>query len=135
MTFIKPAALTLLVMAFLSCARTEEKPKLTAQNGTPTPTALLPLDTPTTAPATPAPPVRDPKAKYGDASGTITKLNFKLGSVELKHGDIKGIMPAMQMEFYVKDKAMMDGLAVGEKVDFTLEEKGSDETIVSITKK
>ena len=56
------------------------------------------------------------------------------GSVELKHEEIKDLMPAMQMEFFVKDKKILEGLKVGDKVDFVIEYKHPQETITSIKK-
>ena len=44
-------------------------------------------------------------------------------------------MPAMIMEFYVKDRSMLDGIKVGDLVDFTIEEKGSTEIISELKKK
>lgn len=75
--------------------------------------------------------------KDGDykGSGKVTKINNELGSVEMDHGDIPGLMPAMRMEFYVSDKAMLEGLAVGDNVDFTILHKGGTETITKLTKK
>jgi len=73
------------------------------------------------------------KAFYsGQSTGIVTKINMTIGSVELNHKDIPGIMPAMIMEFYVKDKRMLRGLKVGDKVSFTLEAK--NEVIIAITK-
>jgi len=66
--------------------------------------------------------------------GIVTKINLELGSVGLDHEEIKGVMPAMQMEFYVSDKKLLDGLKVGDKVDFVLRYKDSTETIVNIKK-
>ena len=43
-------------------------------------------------------------------------------------------MPPMIMEFFVKDKAILKGLAVGDNVDFVLEYKHPAETVVSVTK-
>ena len=43
-------------------------------------------------------------------------------------------MPPMIMEFYVKDKAILDGLKVGDSVNFVLEYKHPAETIVSLKK-
>lgn len=78
-----------------------------------------------------------PEPKDGDylGDGTITKINMQLGSVEMDHGEIPGLMPAMRMEFYVSDKAFLDGLAVGDRIDFTILYKGGTETITKITKK
>lgn len=69
-----------------------------------------------------------------NGKGTVTKIDLNPGSVELNHENIEGLMPAMQMEFYVTDKALLKGLAVGDKVDFVIEYKGGRETINSITK-
>ena len=30
-------------------------------------------------------------------------------------------MPAMEMEFHVKDKQLLEGIAVGDRVEFTVE--------------
>ena len=40
----------------------------------------------------------------------------------------------MRMEFFVTDKKMLDGLTVGDKVDFVLRYKHPTETIVKISK-
>ena len=66
--------------------------------------------------------------------GTITKINIELGSVEMDHEEIKGVMPPMRMEFYVTDKKMLDGVTLGDSVDFTLLYKDGTETINSIKK-
>lgn len=87
--------------------------------------------TPASAPVT-APSI--PKDGNYDGRGEITKINLALGSVELKHEEIKDLMPPMQMEFFVKDKAMLKGLAVGDRVDFVVEYKHPTEIITSIKK-
>lgn len=43
-------------------------------------------------------------------------------------------MPAMRMEFFVKEKSLLKGLKVGDKVDFTLEAKDSSEVVSEIKK-
>jgi Cu/Ag efflux protein CusF len=74
------------------------------------------------------------KAFYaGHSTGIVTKINRTIGSVELNHKDIPGIMPAMIMEFYVKDKRMLRGLKVGDTVSFTLEAR--NEVITAIAKR
>lgn len=75
------------------------------------------------------------KIRLFDGSGKITKINLELGSVELDHKEIKGLMPAMTMEFYVSDKKMLDDLKVGDQADFVLEDNAGAERIVSIRKK
>ena len=108
------------VFAFSACEKSvsETKPQnvKAAQTATLIPTPLIPKD-----------------GNY-DGKGTVTKINNELGSVEVNHQDIKDLMPAMQMEFYVKDKALLKGLAVGDKVDFVVEYKHPTEIISAIKK-
>jgi len=53
--------------------------------------------------------------------GVVKGLNPKVPSIEIDHDEIKDLMPAMQMEFHVKDKSLLDGLAVEDKIEFTVE--------------
>ncbi|MFT3743947.1 MAG: copper-binding protein [Pyrinomonadaceae bacterium] len=66
--------------------------------------------------------------------GIVTKIDNALGSVELDHEAVPGLMPAMRMEFFVADKAMLGGLALDDKVDFTILYKGGTETITKLNK-
>lgn len=77
-----------------------------------------------------------PEPKDGDyfGKGTVTKIDLNIVSVEMDHEAIEGLMPAMRMEFYVSDKALLNGLALGDKVDFTILYKGGTETITKIGK-
>jgi Cu(I)/Ag(I) efflux system periplasmic protein CusF len=86
--------------------------------------------------ATPAPMKTPFVPKNGDyfGKGKITKINNDLGSVELDHEEIKDVMPAMQMEFFVSDKALLKGLKLGDEVDFTLRYNNGQETIIAINK-
>lgn len=86
--------------------------------------------------ATPSPIPTGMTPKDGDynGKGVVTKINLELGSVELDHEDIKDMMPAMKMEFYVTDKKQLDGLKVGDKVEFVLRYKAHTETIIDIKK-
>ena len=82
-------------------------------------------------------PLKTPyRPKNGDypGHGKITKINNELGSVELDHEDIPDVMPAMKMEFFVTDKAMLKGLKVGDSANFTLRYKDDQEYIVAISK-
>jgi Cu/Ag efflux protein CusF len=75
-----------------------------------------------------------PKDGNYNGRGEITKINNELGSVELKHEEIKDLMPPMQMEFFVKNKALLKNLEVGDRVDFVVEYKHPTEVITSIKK-
>lgn len=75
-----------------------------------------------------------PADGYYKGDGTVTKINNELGSVEIDHGEIAGLMPPMKMEFSVTDKAMLEGLSVGETVTFMIEYRQGAEKIASIEK-
>ena len=54
-------------------------------------------------------------------TGIVRSIDPKFPSVEIDHGEIKGLMPAMTMEFFVADKSLLDRLKPGDRVEFTLE--------------
>lgn len=93
-----------------------------------------PSASPTPTSASPVPTTATPKDGNYNGKGKVTKINIQIGSVELDHEEITGLMPRMIMEFYVKDKALLNGLAVGDSVDFVIEYKHPGETITSIKK-
>jgi Cu/Ag efflux protein CusF len=84
----------------------------------------------------PTPASRGSVPKDGEYSGTgvVTNVNTGLSSIELDHEEIKDLMPAMKMEFFVSDKKLLDELKVGDKVDFVIRYKDPTETIVGIKK-
>lgn len=154
-SFAAPALLA--VLMFAACSKQTESPVAPDSNTNSTvatspsplssPSPLLspsPLSSPSPQPAKPgstktaaAP---QPEVRHFTGVGVITKIvtEPKYGnqpSVELDHEDIEGLMPAMIMEFYVKDKALLNNLKVGDKVAFTIEEKGGSEIVSAIKKK
>jgi Cu(I)/Ag(I) efflux system protein CusF len=55
-------------------------------------------------------------------SGEIRKIDRDNKKITLKHGAIKNLdMPGMTMVFQVKDASLLDGLAVGNVVQFSAE--------------
>ena len=62
-----------------------------------------------------------PKVETYHGTGTVVSTNPKFPSVELDHQEIVGLMPAMTMEFYVKDVSMLTDLKRGDKVEFTIQ--------------
>ena len=102
----------------LACAKTEVKPNNSA------------------SPQTQSTQTSSSGPKNGDypGKGKVTKINISAGSVELDHEEIKGVMPAMRMEFYVSDKELLKALEVGDQTDFLLRYKDGQETIIAITK-
>jgi len=75
-----------------------------------------------------------PKDDTYKGHGMVTRVSNDLGSIEVEHDDIPGLMPAMKMEFYVKDKAMLNGIFANDEVNFVIEYKQGQEKIASITK-
>jgi len=79
------------------------------------------------APATPSGPAAAVQTNTYHGIGVVKALytNPKAPAIEIDHGDINGLMPAMQMEFPVTDPSLLNGIAVNDQIDFTiLAEKG-----------
>jgi len=67
------------------------------------------------------------------AAGVVKKLDAAKGTATIAHGPVKDLnWPAMTMAFKVKDKALLDKLAVDKKIDFTLAQEGKDYVITSV---
>jgi Cu/Ag efflux protein CusF len=88
---------------------------------------------------TKAPPPSGPAAAVQTMSyqgvGVVKGLNPKLPAIEINHEDIVGLMPAMQMEFPVTDRALLNGLAINDHIDFTIENAAGNMRITAIKKK
>jgi len=67
--------------------------------------------------------------------GVVKSINLKGPAIELDHGDIEGLMPAMQMEFPVTDASLLNGIAVNDPVDFTIEAAKGEMKVTAIKKK
>ena len=75
------------------------------------------------------------KSNLSMATAEIRKIDLENKKITLKHGEIKNLdMPSMTMVFVVKDTAMLDKLAAGDKVMFTADKVGSAFTVMSIEK-
>ena len=55
------------------------------------------------------------------ATGVVKSLNPSVPSIEIEHGDIQGLMPAMKMDFYLQDRSLLNGLAAEDRIQFTIE--------------
>jgi protein SCO1 len=94
-------------------------------------TVEKPASTPTPA-SGPAAAVQSNQYK---AEGIVKAINPKGPAIEIDHGDIEGLMPAMQMEFPVTDANLLNGLAVNDRIDFTVENATDGMKVVAIKKK
>jgi Cu/Ag efflux protein CusF len=74
-------------------------------------------------------------AQTPSATGEVTKLDKAGGRVTLKHGEIKNLdMPPMTMAYRVRDRKMLDEVAVGDRVRFAVERIDGQYTVVMISK-
>ena len=75
------------------------------------------------------------ETKSGHGSGTVTKIDAASGEVTLQHGPVTELgWPAMTMTFSGK-RGTMDGLKVGDKVDFTFDWDSKTGRLTSIAKR
>ena len=76
------------------------------------------------------------KAQTHHASGTVTKVDPAKGSMTVAHGAVQSMnWPAMSMTFKLKDKAMLDKIKQGDKVEFSFVQSGKagkDYTITEV---
>ena len=67
--------------------------------------------------------------------GVVKSIDPKRPAIEIDHGDIEGLMPAMQMEFPVTDASLLNGIAVNDRIDFTIEAAKGEMKVIAIKKK
>jgi Cu(I)/Ag(I) efflux system periplasmic protein CusF len=66
------------------------------------------------------------------AKGIVKKIDAKAGTVSLEHQAVKSLnWPAMTMTFKVQDKALLEKLNEGKKVEVEFEQRGKDYVITS----
>jgi len=113
-----------LVIATLLLITSCRKQEQVAQTSQPTPAATIPAR----PPGYPPPEMNRPYP----ATGVVVLINRKEGWIEINHDEIKGLMPAMQMEFWVKDKSLFDNARAGDRVDFTIVETEKGEYLTEL---
>ena len=74
-------------------------------------------------------------AKTGNGEGVVRAVDPVANHLTLEHGEVPGLMKAMTMDYDVADAALLDGLAPGDAVRFTLREDGGRYTVVAIEEK
>lgn len=75
---------------------------------------------------------KDAKTDRHVAKGTVKSVDAKAGTVTLDHEPVKSMnWPAMSMTFKVRDKALMEKLGQGKKVEVKFEQRGKDYVITS----
>jgi Cu/Ag efflux protein CusF len=74
-------------------------------------------------------------AQSPSTEGEVRKIDASQQKITLKHGEIKNLdMPPMTMAFRVKDAAVLNQFAVGDKVRFTVEKVNGAYTVTQIQK-
>lgn len=86
---------------------------------------------------TPAGPAAAVQSNSYQGSGVVKHVytNPKAPAIEIDHGDIDGLMPAMQMEFPVTDPKLLNGIVVNDHIDFTIEAAAGQLKVSAIKKK
>lgn len=81
----------------------------------------------------PMPAEKKASAKVHKATGVVKKVDLTKGEVTLAHGPVKDLKwSAMTMTFAVKDRMLLDKLAVDKKVDFEFVQQGSSYVVTSV---
>jgi Cu/Ag efflux protein CusF len=75
-----------------------------------------------------------PSAQSWTVRGIVRSLIPKLGAVFLTHEALPGLMDAMTMGFEADDPKLLDGLAPGDPVRFTVRREGEKLVLVAIEK-
>ena len=65
-------------------------------------------------------------------TGIVKILNLKEGWVQIDHEEVKDLMPAMIMEFWVRDPSIMKRVRVGDKVDFVVVEDSKGQYLTEL---
>jgi protein SCO1/2 len=72
---------------------------------------------------------------FGHGVGIVESFDQERATIQIDHEDIKGLMPAMNMPFAVKDKALLDSVNPGDKIDFWVEQTASGLVVVRLQKR
>nr|WP_298136606.1 copper-binding protein [uncultured Pseudomonas sp.] len=80
-----------------------------------------------------APTPGNSEAAANMSHGEVRKIDATTQKITLRHGPLINLgMPPMTMVFGVQDAALLDGLHVGDKVDFVVEQKGTQFVVTEL---
>ena len=68
----------------------------------------------------------------GQGSGVVRGIDTANAQITLEHGDIQGLMKAMTMTFQVADPKLLEGVEVGNEVDFRVRYANGEYTVIDI---
>lgn len=69
-----------------------------------------------------------------NAVGIVKASDAEKGEITIDHEDILGYMSAMEMDYQVADKKLLETISSGDKIEFEIERSGSDAVITKINK-
>jgi Cu(I)/Ag(I) efflux system periplasmic protein CusF len=72
--------------------------------------------------------------KIYNSTGVVKAVDLKNNKVTIDHQDIPGFMSAMEMTFSVASAPLLDGMAAGDRVAFSLERSGGKAAVINISK-
>jgi protein SCO1/2 len=73
------------------------------------------------------------RARRVKGTGVVEAVDAQLKQVVIDHEDMPGVMPAMSMSFDVPDPRVLEALAPGQRIEFTLELRQQSLRIVAAT--
>ena len=74
-----------------------------------------------------------PAAKSGKSAGVVKAIDTKANTVTIQHGPIPAVgWPAMTMTFKARPATLLDGLKLGETVDFDVTTRGMDAEVTAV---
>lgn len=138
--FLKGMVCVLLATLSASCGQRPPEgaaagptPQAAASPAQPIPWGTIQPPAQVGAPAgTPAAPQKRLPVRTFSGTGVVRSINLAEGWFEIDHEEIAGYMPAMKMQWKVRDKAVLNSVSVGDKVDFTLEDDNGSEIITGL---
>jgi protein SCO1 len=77
----------------------------------------------------------DESQDLGHGVGIVESFDQEKATIQIDHEDIKGLMPAMNMPFAVKDRSLLDSINPGDKIDFWVESTPAGLVVVRILKR
>ena len=67
--------------------------------------------------------------------GEVRKIDHTHGKLTIKHGEIKNLqMPAMTMAYRAKPATLLEGLTVGDKIEFSADKVDGQYVVTAVRK-
>lgn len=74
-------------------------------------------------------------APAGATEGEVRKIDHTQGKLTIKHGEIKALqIPAMTMAYKAKPNTLLDGLTVGDKIEFSADKVDGQYVVTAVRK-